>query len=145
MTSLAAASQSKGFKCASKDPVVKNIVLKKKCNSSLAIIASLLDQINELDWKTIDTLIDNKETILADKKVIVNGKEINKDYVFKLIGSLSRNNWEELHQLLRIHISSVANALSKQGQSILILADVFKRTERMKSIDWKNYFKSFSM
>lgn len=143
MTSLATATQLNWFKGASQDTVVKKTV--KKDNSSLAKIASALDQINELDWKTIDTLIDNKETILADKKVIVNGKEINKDYVFKLIGSLSRINWEELHQLLSVHKSSVANALSKQGKSPSAVADVLKRTELMKEIDWKNYFKSFGM
>lgn len=112
-------------------------------DTHLAIVADGIEQINGLDWKTINTLIDRKETILADKKVTVDGKEVNKDFAFKLIGHLSIINWEHLHELVNIHKSAVVGEILRREKTPLIVADALFRTQRMIGVDWNNYFKTF--
>lgn len=108
-----------------------------------AIVADGIEQINKLDWKTIDTLIDRKETILDDKRVTVDGKEVNKDFAFKLIGYLSIIDWEHLHYLVDTHKSNVVGEILRRKKTPLIVTDALLRTQRMIEVDWNNYFKSF--
>lgn len=152
MATLAIATHPNGSKRAFKDPVPKQLIKGRK--SQLVSLADEVEFINHLNWKIIDTLIDYKDQILAKKDIVADGmiqevivfyegEEVSNDYLFKLIGFLSRTDWETIHQLTNDYKSLIVDEIMKRGKNPLIVADVLARTERMKGIDWKKYFKSF--
>lgn len=102
-----------------------------------------MDPINAMDWNVIDKLIDNQKQILADKKVVVDGQEVNKDFAFKLIGYLSAIDWNHLHEILFNHKEMVENEVAYRGKDSAIVAEVLKHTSRMSGVNWKIYFQNF--
>lgn len=102
-----------------------------------------MEPINAMDWKTIDALIDNQKKILADKKVIVDGQEVNKDFAFKLIEQLSAINWSHLHETLMNHKGMVENEVASRGKNKAIVTEALRHTLRMAAVNWKMYFQNF--
>lgn len=102
LATLATATHPNGSKSAQKDPALQRLVNESK--TQLRAIVDKVEEMNLINWNIIDTLIDFKDRILANKEFAVDGtfkrktmiycdgKEFSNDYLFKLIGVLSRTD-----------------------------------------------------
>lgn len=109
---------------------------------TLPEIAQQLDQMNKFDWKTIESLMKNQNKFLADKKVFVDGTEMKNQYIFQLMGHLSRINWGTFHQLLSTHTKIIQSQISKDGLNVNV-TDMLTRTGRMKEFNWRHFWNQF--
>lgn len=118
--------------------------IEKASARELKIIAEQLNEINELDWKMIAHLIDNRNTICISKKVIVDGKEFDKAYISNLIKAFSKIKWEGLNKLLAKYQTEIVNQMLRGGRKVNV-SDMLVRIDRMTKVDWANYYKSFGI
>lgn len=105
-------------------------------------ISKELEEMNQLDWKLINHLIDNQQAICISKKVIVDGKEWKKDYMKKFLKGLSDINWEELYGLLEKYRTPIMNEILRDNRHVNVI-DMLMKIERMKGVNWENYYKSY--
>lgn len=109
---------------------------------TLAEIAEQLEQMNQFDWKTIETLMNTQNKVLADNIVFVDGKEMENQYIFQLMCHLSRINWGTVHQLLSVHAKIIQNQISTDGRKVNV-TDMLARTGSMKEFNWRYFWNRF--
>lgn len=108
----------------------------------IQIIAKRLEEMNKFDWKLVDHLIDKQKIICISKKVIVDGKEFNKDYISMLLKEFSKIEWEGFYQLLTTYKNDIMNQISRDGRKVNV-DEMLARIERMIKVKWGKYHESF--
>lgn len=114
----------------------------QEIQKQIKIIGGELEEINKFDWKMIDHLINNQKTICISKKVIVDGKEFNKDYISQLLKAFSRIGWEGFYQLFSKYKTELMNQISRDGGKVNV-DEMLARIGRTMEVNWEKYHESF--